>query len=206
MIQAIRALDELLRGERTRAEHLRLGMSTIPVRLFLAVAIVLGALYGFFMGWYATSSSHPDAWKQVIASTVKLPALFLLGGEPTLRGRRASEPQVAFFFAAVFWPCFEDFLASPTGLVEPGFQLFFFGSAEDLPFAEGMPFVAALCPFARLLRSSRRAAEPKFESSSFPAPVFAFGFAGWAEFPLGCSCPERVGQVKPGSAAGTDPQ
>lgn len=78
MIQAIRALDELLRGERTRAEHLRLGMSTIPLRMFLAVTIVLGCVYGFFMGWYATSSSHPDAWKQVIASTVKLPMLFLL--------------------------------------------------------------------------------------------------------------------------------
>jgi hypothetical protein len=78
MAQAIRALDELLRGERTRSEHLRLGLQNIPLRVFVPLAIGLGATYGFFMGWYATSAAgHTDAWKQLIASSVKLPALFI---------------------------------------------------------------------------------------------------------------------------------
>lgn len=77
MLSAIRALDELLRGERTRTEHLRVGMANIPLRVFVPLAVILAALYGFFMGWYATSAQHPDAWKQLVASTVKLPALFI---------------------------------------------------------------------------------------------------------------------------------
>lgn len=78
MLQAIRALDELLRGQRTRTEYLRLGISSVPLRVFVPVAIALGSTYGFFMGWYATSAQRPDAWKQLVAATVKLPALFIL--------------------------------------------------------------------------------------------------------------------------------
>src|ERR1043165_6770155 len=77
MISAIRALDELLRGERTRTAHLRLGITSVPLRIFIPLAVVLAALYGFFMGWFATSAQHPDAWKQLIASSLKLPALFI---------------------------------------------------------------------------------------------------------------------------------
>lgn len=41
------------------------------------MAIVLGAVYGFFMGWFALARGG-DGWKQMLAGTVKLPALFLL--------------------------------------------------------------------------------------------------------------------------------
>ena len=44
------------------------------------IAIVLGCIYGFFMGWYALLSwnERQQALLQVFATTVKLPALFLL--------------------------------------------------------------------------------------------------------------------------------
>ncbi|MEX2218459.1 MAG: hypothetical protein WD749_06820 [Phycisphaerales bacterium] len=83
---AIRALDELLRGDRTRSADLRVGLANIPLRIFIPVAIVLGCTYGLFMGWYAIAApalpnvpgrTAADPWLQLIASTVKLPALFV---------------------------------------------------------------------------------------------------------------------------------
>lgn len=76
------ALDALLRGQRTAAAALRAGVIDIPLRVFVPLAIALGASYGFFMGWFALSTHdaehRADAWKQLAASTVKVPTLFLL--------------------------------------------------------------------------------------------------------------------------------
>lgn len=74
----LRQLDELLRGDRTRIEDLRSGDLRAPTTRFLPIAITLGALYGLAMGLYAATGEHPDAWKQLFASAVKLPGLFLL--------------------------------------------------------------------------------------------------------------------------------
>jgi hypothetical protein len=74
----IRQLDELLRGERTRDSALVGGRFDIPLGTFVPVAVLLGAIYGFFMGWFAVSSWHAGAARQLIASTLKLPALFVL--------------------------------------------------------------------------------------------------------------------------------
>ncbi|MCK4872043.1 MAG: hypothetical protein KAS72_04890 [Phycisphaerales bacterium] len=72
-------VDDLLRGRKTGPELLTEGRVELPLRLFLPAAVVLGALYGFFMGWYAIlTNEHPGGWMQLIASTVKMPALFLL--------------------------------------------------------------------------------------------------------------------------------
>ena len=40
--------------------------------------MLLGAVYGFFMGWYAIMGREPAEYMQLVASMVKLPALFLL--------------------------------------------------------------------------------------------------------------------------------
>jgi hypothetical protein len=52
---------------------------SVELSLGLVLAILLGAAYGFFMGWYAiTSRTSTEAYQQMLASVVKLPALFLL--------------------------------------------------------------------------------------------------------------------------------
>lgn len=74
----IKQLDELLRGERVRGELLAQGRVDVRLRTFIPVAIILGGAYGFFMAWYAFFRGGDAASMQVVASTVKLPALFLL--------------------------------------------------------------------------------------------------------------------------------
>jgi hypothetical protein len=74
----LRQLDDLLRGRRTVPEQLTGGEVALALRRFLPMAAILGGIYGFFMGWYALFGDNPDRYWQVLASTVKLPALFLL--------------------------------------------------------------------------------------------------------------------------------
>ena len=76
--QWLRPLDELLRGERVRADMLLRGEVDLKLRHFVPMAWVLGAVYGFFMGWYALFGKQDGRWMQVLATTLKLPALFLL--------------------------------------------------------------------------------------------------------------------------------
>jgi hypothetical protein len=73
---AIVALDELLRGRLTDAKQVRMGMT--PVRLFGPWALVLGAIYGSFIAWYAIAGGAANAWWHLLYVMVKLPALFLL--------------------------------------------------------------------------------------------------------------------------------
>src|SRR5881394_618379 len=73
----LKQLDTLLRGERTTLDALRGGIVDVPMRVFVPVAVGLGCIYGFFMGWFAMTA-RAGTWMQLIASTVKLPALFLL--------------------------------------------------------------------------------------------------------------------------------
>lgn len=77
MMDWIRHLDELLRGQRLNKEQLLKDKVDLRLRRFVPIAIVLGAIYGFFMGWYALFTRDQDAAMQVFASTLKLPALFL---------------------------------------------------------------------------------------------------------------------------------
>ncbi|CAG1009456.1 hypothetical protein PHYC_03705 [Phycisphaerales bacterium] len=77
MLAWLKQLDELLRGDRTRSSLLSQGDIPIPLRRFMPIAIVLGCAYGFFMGWFAIARGG-DGWKQMLAGTIKLPALFLL--------------------------------------------------------------------------------------------------------------------------------
>ncbi len=71
-------LDELLRGKRTEPGQLSEDRVNLPLRTFVSLAVILGALYGFFMGWYAMLNRDPADYMQLLAAVIKLPALFLL--------------------------------------------------------------------------------------------------------------------------------
>jgi hypothetical protein len=78
MIAWFRSLDQLLRGERTRRDLLAQGRIDLPLSVFIPMAIVLGAGYGFFMGWYGAGSGRADAGMFIVSAMIKVPALFLL--------------------------------------------------------------------------------------------------------------------------------
>jgi hypothetical protein len=81
MLQSILHLDGLLRGERTAPQVLADGRFDLPLGVTVPLAVVLGAIYGFFMGWYAVSMGQTGAgmgMAQLIAAMIKVPALFLL--------------------------------------------------------------------------------------------------------------------------------
>ncbi|GJM24326.1 MAG: hypothetical protein DHS20C16_07410 [Phycisphaerae bacterium] len=78
MVTWFRQLDELLRGKRTEPGQLAEDRVNLPLGTFVSLAIILGALYGFFMGWYALFNHEPTDYRQLLATVIKLPALFLL--------------------------------------------------------------------------------------------------------------------------------
>jgi hypothetical protein len=78
MLSSFRQLDELLRGRKTRPEQLAENRVDLPLRTFVPLAVVLGVAYGFFMGWYGVFNRDPARYMQMLASMVKIPALFLL--------------------------------------------------------------------------------------------------------------------------------
>ena len=71
-------IDRLLRGGFTQPEDLRLGKLQIPVRSLLLAGILMGAFYGLFMGLYGGTRPGNPSYLQMIATTVKVPALFFL--------------------------------------------------------------------------------------------------------------------------------
>ncbi len=78
MFNALKQLDDLLRGHKTAPDQLARGDVDLPLWVFAPLAVALGATYGFFMGWYAVVTREPATWMQVLAAMIKLPALFLL--------------------------------------------------------------------------------------------------------------------------------
>lgn len=78
MVQWFRDLDELLRGRKTSPESLAAGRIDLRLNRFVILAILLGGAYGLFMGLFAITSREPAEYRQLLASTVKLPALFLI--------------------------------------------------------------------------------------------------------------------------------
>ncbi|AGA27728.1 hypothetical protein [Singulisphaera acidiphila] len=71
-------LDRILRGEATRLSALRRG--TIEVRLggLSIVLMILAMIYGACMGSFAMLKDGGPSYWQLLASTVKVPALFFL--------------------------------------------------------------------------------------------------------------------------------
>ncbi len=73
-----RDLDRILRGEATRLSALRRGTIEIPAGGITFVLVLLAMFYGACMGSFAIlKTTGPSIW-QLVASTVKVPALFVL--------------------------------------------------------------------------------------------------------------------------------
>jgi hypothetical protein len=77
-VRWLKALDDVLRGEATRPDRLRDQQLDVPAGGLVVVGVVLGMVYGFFMGWYALVNRQPAEFGQVLATMVKVPALFFL--------------------------------------------------------------------------------------------------------------------------------
>jgi hypothetical protein len=73
-----RELDRVLRGEATRLPALREGRVDVPAGGLAVLIVLLGALYGFCMGWFAVFNRPEPEFRQVLSSALKVPALFLL--------------------------------------------------------------------------------------------------------------------------------
>ncbi len=75
----LKGLDRILRGEATRLRELRAETVEIPAGGLSVLILGLGMLYGVCMGCFAVANRDlPDALEQLLASTVKVPALFFL--------------------------------------------------------------------------------------------------------------------------------
>ncbi len=76
---SLREVDRVLRGTYTRREELAEGRIHVPARTLVTASLVLGALYGLFMGLYAVIGPVPGPrFRQLLMTTAKVPLLFLL--------------------------------------------------------------------------------------------------------------------------------
>jgi hypothetical protein len=77
MLNWLKQLDSVLRGEASAADRLKNGEFETPVARIALVAIFLGMIYGACMGLFAVLQRPDyDGWMQLLASTLKLPGLF----------------------------------------------------------------------------------------------------------------------------------
>src|SRR5687767_4633511 len=78
MWRSILALDRVLRGESTQPQALRDARIEIPTAGLFVVIVALGMVYGAFMRTLALVREGDPSYWQWLASTVKVPALFVL--------------------------------------------------------------------------------------------------------------------------------
>jgi hypothetical protein len=84
MLGWLRHLDQLLRGDATRPEVLREGRINVDAGGMAVMIVLLGMIYGLCMGSYSLLKEMPEGfdpnmrYMQLLATTVKVPALFYL--------------------------------------------------------------------------------------------------------------------------------
>jgi hypothetical protein len=78
MIEWLRELDDVLRGRKADPQLLADGTTHIHIRPLVGVSILLGVIYGVFMGLYAVATRAPASFEQLAVTAVKVPALFFL--------------------------------------------------------------------------------------------------------------------------------
>lgn len=71
-------VDRLLRGQYTRREDLLEGRVGVASSTLATAGVVLGAVYGAFMGIFAVTRADHPSWAQFGATMAKVPLLFLL--------------------------------------------------------------------------------------------------------------------------------
>ena len=74
----LKELDNLLRGSKTTPQLLARGTEHLEVKPLLVLSLILGVIYGIFMGLYAILTRDPACWEQSLATSLKVPALFFL--------------------------------------------------------------------------------------------------------------------------------
>jgi len=78
MLKWIKELDGILRGEATKLPALKQGRIEFSAAGLLVVVVLLGLIYGICMGFFALFREGGPSYEQLIATTVKVPALFFL--------------------------------------------------------------------------------------------------------------------------------
>ena len=78
MFSSVRQLDRILRGEATSFDAIRENRFDIPVLGISLVLTILGMIYGACMGTFSLTAHGSKEGMQIFATTVKVPALFLL--------------------------------------------------------------------------------------------------------------------------------
>jgi hypothetical protein len=78
MLDWLKDLDRLLRGDATRPELLRHGTVDIPLGGIAILGILLGIAYGLCMGVFSLTGAGSRDALQILATAVKVPALFFL--------------------------------------------------------------------------------------------------------------------------------
>src|SRR5437764_2499340 len=78
MLSWFKHLDRILRGEATQLPQLRTGTIDVPATGLTIVVVLLGMFYGLCMGSFAVVSGRAGRWEQMLASAIKVPALFVL--------------------------------------------------------------------------------------------------------------------------------
>ena len=78
MLRGFKDIDRILRGEVTRIAAVRDGTLKIPLGGVSLATLTLGLSYGFFMGWFALINRETPVYQQLLATTLKVPLLFLL--------------------------------------------------------------------------------------------------------------------------------
>jgi hypothetical protein len=71
-------IDALLRGSKTNQVFLDRHAAAIRLGPCLGAAVALSVVYGVFMGLFAVMTRSPPCWEQLVATAIKVPALFLL--------------------------------------------------------------------------------------------------------------------------------
>jgi hypothetical protein len=74
----LKELDEVLRGHKADPHLLAGGTAHIPIQPLVVGSVLLGIIYGVFMGLYAVATRTPPSIAQIMASAIKVPALFFL--------------------------------------------------------------------------------------------------------------------------------
>jgi len=78
MTSWLREMDSVLRGKKGDPQLLAQGMGHIRLGPLVGGCLLLGIIYGLFMGLYAVLTRTPPSFEQLAASAVKVPAVFLL--------------------------------------------------------------------------------------------------------------------------------
>ena len=74
----MKELDEVLRGHKADPRLLADGTAHICIKPLVFASVGLGIIYGLFMGLYAVVTRTPPSLVQMMASAIKVPALFFL--------------------------------------------------------------------------------------------------------------------------------